>query len=63
MFDYSFARARGEPGAPVRARDEKQGVLALFSVLMLPSITPTTFSRRERARQRQRVRSFQWPSR
>lgn len=46
-------------GVRVCAREKQE--FALFSVLMLPSITPTTFSRRVRARQS--VHGFQWLSR
>lgn len=54
-------RRESRGGGPPRVCTREKQESALFSVLMLPSITPTTFSRRERARQS--VHGFQWLSR
>lgn len=59
-WDDGVEEGEGERGTACVCTREKQE-FALFSVLMLPSITPTTFSRRVRARQS--VHGFQWLSR
>lgn len=60
-WDDRWRRERERERDCVRVCTREKQEFALFSVLMLPSITPTTFSRRVRARQS--VHGFQWLSR